>query len=84
MTDMQITIRLRRESSVHSPTMLILLEIMRNLVANEIRRSAAIVSPIKRGASGFLICHCEGSSISAVYALQSETETVVARVKALL
>ena len=69
---------------MHAPAMLFLLKIMSNLATDEIGRSATIDSPIKSGASVFLICHREGSSISAGIALQSETETVVTRVKRLL
>ena len=69
---------------MHAPAMLILFDIISNLVADEIGRSATIDSPINSGASGFLICHREGSSISTGIALQSATETVVARVKRLL
>ena len=64
--------------------MLSLLEIMCNLAADEIGRSTTIDSPIKSGASVFLVCHREGSFISASFALQSETETVVASIKRLL
>ena len=63
MTDMEIAIRLRRKSSVHAPSMLVLFEILSNLVADKVRRSTAIDSPVSRGAIGFMICHREGSSL---------------------
>ena len=69
---------------MHAPAVFFLLYILCNLAADEIGRSATIDSPIKSGASVFMVCHREGSSISAGFALQSETETVVASVKRLL